>query len=125
MPAHSKRTPELVEAVLGALSSGKTLVSICAEWDLHPTTWNDWCAADEALGIAHTRARNAGFDAIAADCLTIADDKGDDPASRRVRTDVRLKLLAKWDPKRYGDKQEVNMTVSGLRQRALADDDGE
>ena len=105
MPAHSKRTPEMVEAILEGMSKGQTLTSLCAQQGINVQTWHDWLYADEALNIAHTRARETGFDVIAEDCFTIADDKGDDPASRRVRTDVRLKLLAKWDPKRYGDKQ--------------------
>lgn len=51
------------------------------------------------------RARELGFDAIAVDGLNIVDNLDEDPASRRVRSDYRLKLLAKWDPKRYGDRQ--------------------
>ena len=70
-------------------------------------TIRNWQDADAAFARAIARAREAGFDQIAMDALAIADDKEDDPASRRVRTDVRLKLLAKWDPKRYGDRQLV------------------
>ena len=50
------------------------------------------------------------------DCLTIADNTEEDPASRRVRVETRLKLLAKWCPRRYGDaanpnSQTVNVAV--------------
>lgn len=64
------------------------------------------------------RAREAGFDRIAADCLEIADQTGKDTiygdngaradtewiSRSKLRIETRLKLLAKWDPKRYGDK---------------------
>lgn len=39
--------------------------------------------------------------------MEIVDILEEDPASRRVRAETRLKLLAKWDPKRYGDKLEL------------------
>jgi hypothetical protein len=32
---------------------------------------------------------------------------------RRLQIETRLKLLSKWDPKRYGDKIDVNATVAG------------
>jgi hypothetical protein len=76
------------------------------------------------------RAREEGFDAIAAMTLEIADDgrndymdqlaeAGDELAGKfngehvqrsKLRIETRLKLLAKWDPKRYGEriKQEIS-----------------
>lgn len=72
------------------------------------------------------RARVSGFDAIAEDCLDIADETNLDTVKdkegnerqntewisrSKLRVDTRLKLLAKWDPKRYGDKLET--TVKG------------
>lgn len=111
MPAHPKRTPEMVEAILEGMSKGQTLTSLCAAHGITRAAWGVWCAADEDLRIAHARAREEGHDAIAEDCLAIADDREDDPASRRVRTDVRLKLLAKWDPKRWGEKVDHTVTA--------------
>ena len=129
MPAHSKRTPEMVEAILEGMSKGQTLTSLCDEQRISVQTWHDWRYADEALNIAHGRAREIGFDVIADDCLMIADTQeiGEtrtvDPdgsikvvtedmlGHRKVRIETRLKLLAKWDPKRYGDKLEHSGTV--------------
>lgn len=80
---------------------------------------------DVASVIAH--ARESGFDVIANDCLNIADTPvqgeelkyneagelierkvGDMLGHRKVQIETRLKLLAKWDPKRYGDKVDLN-----------------
>lgn len=74
-----------------------------------------WAEADEAFSQRIAQARIEGADALAAQCLEIADDLTDDPASRRVRVETRLKLLAKWDPKRYGDKLEVSGGETPLR----------
>lgn len=60
------------------------------------------------------RARISGMDAIAEQCIAISDetprttdnggtDSGD-VQHRKLQIETRLKLLAKWDPKRYGDR---------------------
>jgi hypothetical protein len=108
-----------IERVLDGLASGTPLAVICREdgmpWD---NTIRDWAEADKDLSSAIARAREAGFDKIAMDALAIADEVSNDtikgengegkPNSEwitrsRLRVETRLKLLAKWDPKRYGD----------------------
>lgn len=96
-----------------------------------PKTWNEWLLADERLSIACAKARLDGFDAIAAETLRIADDGSNDYMERlskdgestgaafnaehvqrsKLRVETRLKLLAKWDPKRYGDRMEIKQTT--------------
>lgn len=118
MPAHSIRTSEIETRILEALKKGTPLAVVCREDGMpDPSTWRDWCASDEALAIAYAGARDEGFDVIALDSLSIMDapperymtELGEriDPASvawAKNRAEQRLKLLAKWDPKRYGDK---------------------
>ncbi len=67
-------------------------------------TISDWKTKDLTFSANIARAREEGFDALAAECLQIADNIIEDAQSRRVRIEARLKLLAKWDYKRYGDK---------------------
>jgi hypothetical protein len=88
----------------------------------------DWIAADEALATRIAHARELGFDAIAEDILDIADDGTNDWIERKrqdgsvgtvldsehvqrskLRIETRLKLLAKWSPAKYGDKQTVDL----------------
>lgn len=82
----------------------------------------DWQAANEQFAASIARAREEGFDVIALDALDILDQEpervvttiGDDRSESRIdgasvqraknRFEGRMKLLAKWDPKRYGDK---------------------
>lgn len=77
----------------------------------------DWMEGDENLTARFARAREEGHDAIAEECLRIADepppvngqgttDSGH-VAWAKHRTETRLKLLAKWNPKKYGDKVDV------------------
>lgn len=120
MAMPTKRTPELVDAILARLAKGEPLAVICrSEGMPDRRTVNRWRSEDEDLDARFQEARDDGFDAIAAAALAIADDGSEDykPGKdgptldsehvqrSRLRVDTRLKLLAKWDPKRYGDRQ--------------------
>lgn len=111
-----------IAAVIDGLRKGTPLTVICSA-DGMPCddTIRDWAASDEQLSRAIARARDVGFDTIAADVLRIADtplvgeivtEKADGTVERRkedmlghrkLQVETRLKLLAKWDPKRYGE----------------------
>lgn len=136
----TKRTPELVEDILSRMSKGETLTSACLVHEISTSTWRVWCRDDEALDIAHARARDEGFDALAEGSLAIIDapperymtELGEriDPASvawAKNRAEQRLKLLAKWDPKRYGDKLTTELTgadggpIQSVTEHALKD----
>lgn len=80
------------------------------------------------LASRFARARDDGHDAIAEETLKIADDgtndwmekqdkdgrnigwqlNGEHVQRSKLRIETRLKLLAKWNPKKYGDKMEVS-----------------
>ena len=107
-------TEDVAEEIVERLSTGEPLAQICRD-DHMPAarTVGDWRVVNETFAAAIARAREDGFDRIAADALTIIDTLNEDPASRRVRLDGRLKLLAKWDPKRYGDKVALTNAEGG------------
>lgn len=113
--------------IVARLSKGEPLTHICAdEWLPCDDTVRTWAAADDAFARDIARAREAGFDAIALECLDIADEVSRDTkkgangeemcnaewiSRSKLRVETRLKLLAKWDPKRYGEK--VALTGGG------------
>jgi hypothetical protein len=101
----------ILDEICSRLQEGETMTSICREERMPSVqTVSNWMAADEAVSVSIARARGLGYDAIADDAMRIADDRGDDPASRRVRVETRLKLLAKWCPKRYGEQLQIEHT---------------
>lgn len=137
MGATSTYTEEKAEEICERLGEGIPLREICRREDM--PAWRTvyrWIEAntDFAARIAHARTR--GFDAIAEQCLQIADDTSDDtvwvgPADSpreaantewisrsKLRVETRLKLLAKWDPKRYGDKLDVTSAGNKLETTA-------
>jgi hypothetical protein len=120
----TKRTPEVEERIIHGLCDGIPLRELCRQ-DGMPNwrTVYDWISADEDLAARIAHARDMGFDAIAEDILDIADDGTNDWIERKkqdgstdtvidsehvqrskLRIETRLKLLAKWSPKKYGDK---------------------
>ena len=118
MPTPTKRTPKLEAEVLSRLAGGETLAALGRELGFHATTWNDWCARDEALGLAHLRARDTGADALAEQTLALIDaeparvDGKIDPGHvqwKRAQVDTRLRLLACWNPKKYGAKTQTTI----------------
>jgi hypothetical protein len=127
----SKRTPAVIAKILAGLSEGTPLTLICSPKNMpSDNTVRNWMRDDEQLSDDIARAREAGFDRIALDALAIADnseqdtiltDKGAETpnsewiARSRLRVETRLKLLAKWDPKRYGDRiaQEITGADGG------------
>ncbi len=119
MARPSDFTQETADAICARLSKGEPLAHICRDDDMPAVrTVSDWKRVREGFSADFARAREEGFDAIAADCLDIADDTTRDTvygengeradmewiSRSKLKIETRLKLLAKWDPKRYGDK---------------------
>lgn len=113
----SKRTPEVEAIIEQCIAEGIPLRQICREPGM-PSWFSvyQWMNSDPEFASRIARARETGFDAIAADSLAIVDaqpernqfggiDSGS-VAHAKLRAEHRLKLLAKWSPKRYGDKVE-------------------
>jgi hypothetical protein len=107
-------TQKLADEICERLGNGEPLAQICRDEKMPSlSTVYRWQEEREDFSGNIARARDAGYDHIATDGLMIVDDVDEDPASRRVRADYRLKLLAKWDAKRYGDK--LDLTSGGER----------
>lgn len=104
------RTPEIVEQCLSLITQGVTMSEACRTVGIDRRRWQTWVSGDPDLAREYRDARAIGADAIADDIIRIADDTKADTAEvakSRLRTDVRLKLLAKWQPDLYGDKVDV------------------
>lgn len=100
----SKFSPELLSTICDRLSTGEPLTHVCRDLGVAPRTVRDWESRDENVSAAIACAREDGENAMAEDCLRIADDKAGDVQRDKLRVDTRLKLLAKFNPKRWGDK---------------------
>ena len=119
----SAYSAEIADKICARISEGEGLKTMCRE-DGMPgwRTVYDWIQKYPEFAAAMERARELGADAIAAECLEIADTplegeeriekddgrieikRGDMLGHRKLQIDTRLKLLAKWHPKKYGER---------------------
>lgn len=133
-------TDEVAARICDGLSQGIPLTVICADPGMpNDDTVRLWATKNDELARAIARARELGYDKIAMDALRIADSpvegkrikRSEDGTEeviedmlghRKLQVETRLKLLAKWDPKRYGEKvtQEVTGPGGGPLQHSLA-----
>lgn len=123
-------TPQTAAAIIEWIAEGKPLREFCRQ-DGTPgwRTVYDWLEREPEFSARFARARDMGADAIAEEALEIADtpvegvrretggkdgDKEvyeDMLGHRKLQVETRLKLLAKWHPKKYGDK--IDHTLAG------------
>lgn len=118
------KTPEILDEICERLTNGEPLRAVCR--DEHMPSWRtvyDWINADKDFAARIEHARQMGADAIADDIITMLDEPpertgtqfGDKVDGGHVqwqknRVEQRLKLLAKWHPKKYGDKTAMELT---------------
>lgn len=89
------------------LAQGWTMKKICSLSHMPGlTTVFKWEAENGEFAKLSARAREHGTHVLADQCIEIADDPVLDPADKRVRIDTRIRLIGKWNAKRYGDKIE-------------------
>lgn len=102
------------------IATGEPLEAICRDLPEAPTsrTVRRWIESDPTLASDIAHARDIGYDVIAWRARDVArgvKDAGStgDVVRDRLIVETDLKLLAKWDPKRYGDRiqADVDMTL--------------
>lgn len=107
------RTPEIETRIIEGLCDGVPLRELCRQEGMpNWRTVYDWISADEELAARIAHARDLGFDAIAEDILRNVDNVkaiSEHIQRSKLQVETRLKLLAKWAPKKYGDKQQVEV----------------
>lgn len=123
----SKYDPRTVDAICERLARGEPLAHICrSEGMPNQRSVYRWMEVMPDVASRIARAREDGEDAIAADCLAIADDSREDfrmgergtvvetdsVARAKLRVWTRLELLKKWNPRKWGDKQVLDHTSS-------------
>lgn len=113
---------DVADEICARLSKGEPLTQICKSDNMPAVrTVDNWREARPEFDAAIVRARAEGYDSIAAECIAIADQTDNDTIygkhgerpntewiqRSKLRIETRLKLLAKWDPKRYGEKLAI------------------
>ena len=124
----TKRSPEVEERVLAAVSAGVMLKDICKEPDLpHPQTFLRWCREDERLRALYAHAREDGAWCLVEKLVQWADDARfatDRTTIEGIRVgSVNLKWAAAKFNRQFGDKvqQEHTGEMKVVTQRIVLD----
>ena len=142
MAVSPERRAEIIDAVIAGISRGTPLTVVVEAMQAARPSVYRWLSADPEVQAAIGYARDLGYDWIAHECLEIADDGRNDWMERqdrdgevigwqvngehvlrsKLRIETRLKLLAKWDPRRYGDTKHVEIDAEvNVTQRHVVD----
>lgn len=102
---------KLVPVICERLGDGEPLAVIRRDLGIPPRTINQWRQDDAEIAAQFDQARDDGWDAIAHRTRATARGKGE--STKDVQRDKLIiendhKLLAKWDPRRYGDKTTIS-----------------
>lgn len=106
----SVKTEAVVDEIIERLAMGQPLAQICKDEHMpaFSTVWR-WEDSDAEFRKLSARAREHGTHFMADDCIRIADDRSLEPQDKKVRIDTRLRLIGKWNAKRYGDASMVKL----------------
>jgi hypothetical protein len=96
-------TNEQLEGICNQIAEGKSLRAVCRELSLSESLVRYYLNKNEDAFAQSARARELGCDALADECLEIADDSEIKPDDKRIRIDTRIRLIGKWS-QRYSDK---------------------
>lgn len=101
------RTAEIEHSIYDGLCEGTPLTVLCNALGVGLSTVYDWREKDPVFAGNIARARDIGWDAIASRLRQTArggGDSTDDVQRDKLIIETDLKLLAKWDGRRYGEK---------------------
>lgn len=129
MGRRSDYSVKLTDEICARIAEGEPLRQICRDEGMpNFSTVYDWLKLHDDFYQRFARAREVGEEAIAQDILDIADDarndwmekhdrdgkavgwqvNGDHIQRSKLRAEMRLKLLAKWNPRKWADKVDLN-----------------
>ena len=106
----STYTEEMGNRICDKLTEGVSLRKLCMQKEF-PTASTVYVWLDRFPDFAerYARAREAATEDMLEEILQIADDDKIDPNDKRVRIDTRKWAMGKLKPKKYGDKQTVDV----------------
>lgn len=109
MPRPSDYSEQMADRICNELMDGKSLVKICDAEDMpHRSTVIRWMAANEAFATMCARARVAQADLMDDKILDVADKcTPETAAADRVKISAYQWRAAKLEPKKYGEKLDI------------------
>lgn len=111
---------KLVPEICERLAKGEPLAVICRDIGINRRTVNLWRSEDPEIAEAFDEARDDGYDVIASRIRSTARGehrKGKDSLTLvqrdKLSCEMDIKLLSKWDRRRYGDHMALTGADGG------------
>ena len=127
MPGGRPKNPETLkkfDEALQLVSNGMGIQKACEKVGVSKTRFFVDLKTNEELREKYARAREEQADYLADEIVQIADET-DDPHKARLQIDARKWTASKLRPKRYGDKIDHSVEVSGSVEVVIGgEDDG-
>lgn len=130
MPYTDKQKKQIIDKICLRVSEGEALRNICLDKDLVTSnTFYSWIDKNEEMLALYARATEKRSDDIFEDILEISDNRAGDTYKDkdgieridhavvqrdRLRVDSRKWIASKLNPKKYGDRIEVNSTNKNI-----------
>jgi hypothetical protein len=103
---------EVVQELIEWVQAGGTIRG----WAAQPgkvsfSTVYNWAEKDDEFSTRLAKARESSCHALAEECLIISNTRPDEPLTlgwHKLRIDTNLRLMAKWNPAKYGDRQQLD-----------------
>ena len=108
----TKYSEQLSDEICTRLAEGEPFSTICRDDHMpHFSTIWRWERAHPEFKAQTQMALEHGTHFLASDCLRIADDTEMDVPNRKLMVDTRLRLIGKWNARRYGERMQVDQTT--------------
>lgn len=106
----STYSEEITDRICNLMTGGMSLRKICMQDDFpDAATVYRWLDKYEQFRDKYARAREAATEDMLEEILEIADSTEIDPNDKRVRIDTRKWAMGKLKPKKYGERQIVDV----------------
>lgn len=112
---------QVFDRICERMAEGESLRAICKTAEMpNKRTVMRWIEKDDGLKLQYSEAQNLRAECYFDEIIDIADGKAD-PQKTRVQIDARKWVLARMNPKKYGDKftQELTGANGGAVQLVL------
>lgn len=106
-----KEKKDICQKALEFIGQGKSILSFCDHEKLPFSSVYDWLTDEELSGNSLARAMQTGTHALAQKALQeLEGTTTENYQAVKTKLDGYLRLAGKWNPKAYGDKQEIEHT---------------
>lgn len=105
-------TPELGDAICEAIGRRQSMAKLCDGDESMPSarTVYRWLRVHDKFRQNYETAKEDQAHNLVEDALEIADDVDIDPQHKRIMVDTRKWIASKYNTKKYGDKNQMELT---------------